>query len=222
VEFSIRRKISGDRKKYPRKSIPIKAMKAFRAIITGPAGAARRQDSRVGEPAPRAAPKMVGITMRSRAVATGRRTILKAGGALGVWSVLVASGVLSAGEARAATDRTPFQATTLEEAFAALGAGRPDASSDIELSLPDIAENGAMVPIGVVSRLPGTEQMAILVQKNPNKLAAVFDFAPDTLPELQTRIRMAESSDVLVLVKTAAGFHLARRPVRVTIGGCAA
>lgn len=195
-------------------------MDVIREIIAGPVRA--RLAPVDGEPPQRATHKHLEHDEERGVVAMQRRAVLKAGGALGVWSVLVAAGVLTAGEASAAADRAPFQATTLEEAFAALGAGRPEVSAEIDLTVPDIAENGAMVALGMASRLPGTERMAILVQNNPNKLAAVFEFAPGTLPELQTRIRMAESSDVLVLVKTAAGFHLARKPVRVTIGGCAA
>lgn len=149
-----------------------------------------------------------------------RRHTLKAGMGLGMFGVLVSMGMLRPGVALAATDRAIFAATTLAEAFAAIGAGKPDQSAEILISAPDIAENGAVVPIGVTTSLPGTEQIAIMVEKNPNMVAATFSIPDGTLPDIQTRVKMAQTSDVWVLVKANGKFHVARKEVRVTLGGC--
>ncbi|MFN3986839.1 MAG: thiosulfate oxidation carrier protein SoxY [Rhodocyclaceae bacterium] len=149
-----------------------------------------------------------------------RRHTLKAGMGLGMFGVLVSTGMLRPGVALAATDRAIFSATTLAEAFAAIGAGKPDQSAEILISAPDIAENGAVVPIGVTTSLPGTEQIAIMVEKNPNMVAATFSIPDGTLPDIQTRVKMAQTSDVWVLVKANGKFHVARKEVRVTLGGC--
>jgi len=150
-----------------------------------------------------------------------RRDVLKAGGGLGLAGVLVALGVISPEQALAAGNRAIFEAGSLDAVFAALGTGKPPDSADIVISAPDVAENGALVSIGVASRLPATEQIVILVDRNPNVVAASFSVPPGTLPDIQTRVKMAESSPVHALVRADGKFHMARRDVRVTIGGCA-
>lgn len=149
-----------------------------------------------------------------------RRNALKAGAGLGVLAMLVAAGVVAPAMAQAAASRRPFEAKTLEEAFLALGAGEPADSAAIEINAPEVAENGTLVPIGVVSRLPGTEQLTLLVDRNRLAVAANFEFPDGTLPELQTRIKMAQTSNVYALVRAEGKFHIVRREVRVTLGGC--
>ncbi|MCP2936452.1 hypothetical protein NK983_27605, partial [Salmonella enterica subsp. enterica serovar Typhimurium] len=80
--------------------------------------------------------------------------------------------------AQAAWDKAAFDAKTMDDALKALGAGKPADSKDVQINAPDIAENGAVVPVAVKSTLPGTEFIAILIEKNPSMLAASF-----TLPE---------------------------------------
>ena len=150
-----------------------------------------------------------------------RRDVLKAGGGLGLAGVLVALGVISPEAVLAAGSRAIFEATSLDAVFAALGTGRPPDSADIMLTAPDVAENGAMVSIGVASRLPATERIVILVERNPSVVAASFSVPPGTLPDIQTRVKMAESSPVHALVRAGGKFHMAHRDVRVTVGGCA-
>lgn len=139
----------------------------------------------------------------------------------GVFGVLMATGLITPGMARAARNAAAFEAGSLAAVLAALGGGNATAAGEVELVLPDIADNGASVPITLASRLPGTTQIALMVERNRNVLAAVYRFAAGTQPELQTRIKMAESSDVVALAQVGGQFRLSRRHVRVTLGGCA-
>jgi sulfur-oxidizing protein SoxY len=115
-----------------------------------------------------------------------------------------------------------FNAQTVDEALKALGAGTPARTTDVSWgTTPEIAENGAVVPVSVTSRIPGTEAIAILIEKNPNKLAGSFQFPEGTAPSLSTRVKMSESSMVHALVKTKDNkYFLATREIKVTLGGC--
>jgi sulfur-oxidizing protein SoxY len=115
-----------------------------------------------------------------------------------------------------------FNAQTVAEALKALGAGTPPPTTDVTWgATPEIAENGAVVPVSVTSKIPGTEAIAILIEKNPNKLAANFSFPEGTAPALSTRVKMSESSMVYALVKTKDNkYFLATREIKVTLGGC--
>ena len=84
----------------------------------------------------------------------------------------------------------------------------------------DIAENGAVVPIGVSSSLPKTESIAILVEKNPNALAGAYELLDGADPEVSMRIKMGQSSDVVALVKADGKFYMTKKEVKVTLGGC--
>ena len=90
----------------------------------------------------------------------------------------------------------------------------------MQLTAPDIAENGAVVPVGVVSTLAGVEAIAILVEKNPNPLAASFMLPAGTEPSVQTRVKMGQTSDVYALVKAGGKFFIAKKEIKVTLGGC--
>jgi sulfur-oxidizing protein SoxY len=115
-----------------------------------------------------------------------------------------------------------FNAQTVDEALKALGAGTPAPTTEVSWgSTPQIAENGAVVPISVSSKIPGTDAIAIFIEKNPNKLAANFYFPEGTAPALSTRVKMSESSLVHALVKTKDNkYFLATREIKVTLGGC--
>src|SRR5690606_28984097 len=107
-----------------------------------------------------------------------RRDILKQGGVL---AALLSCGLLTIEQARAAVDSKVFQLKTMDETLKALG-GTPQESKDIELTTPDIAENGAVVPIAVNSKIPKTEEVYILVEKNPSPLSAAFTVPEGTEP----------------------------------------
>ncbi len=150
-----------------------------------------------------------------------RRNALKAGGGASLYALLAAAGMLQPDAALAADwNQKAFEAKNLKDAFDALGAGSRVDSIGIFMTAPEIAENGAVVPIGAVSKLPGTESIAILIAKNPTALAASFDIPLGTEPAVSTRVKMAETSDVYVLVKAQGKYYVTKKEIKVTIGGC--
>jgi sulfur-oxidizing protein SoxY len=150
-----------------------------------------------------------------------RRDVLKAGGGASLYALLAAAGIMRTEAALAADwNQKAFEAKNLKDAFDALGAVSRTDSADIAMTAPEIAENGAVVPIGAVSKLPGTESIAILIAKNPTALAASFDIPAGTEPGISTRVKLAETSDVYVLVKAQGKFYVTKKEIKVTIGGC--
>ncbi len=114
-----------------------------------------------------------------------------------------------------------FATRSLPEVLKALGLARPpQASAQIELVAPEIAENGAVVPVSVRSLLPDTRRIALLIEHNPNLLAAQFLVLPGLAPMIGTRVKLAETGDVVAMVETGDGLYFARQTVKITIGGC--
>ena len=152
----------------------------------------------------------------------GRRTVLKSGSGLTLAALLSAAGWLVPERARAETwNKAAFDTHDLRDTTKALGGAEAVQSKDVEFfQTPEIAENGAVVPVGVASKLPKTEAIAILVEKNPNMLAAVFDIPPGTEPSITTRIKMAQTSNIYALVKADGRFYVAAKEIKVTLGGC--
>lgn len=148
-----------------------------------------------------------------------RRDALKTGGGLGVFGMLVAAGLIAPGSALA-RDQKVFDAKSIDDALAALGAGKPDASDAITIVAPDIAENGAVVPVGVTSSLNNVESISIMVEKNPNMVAANFHLPSGTVADVQTRIKMGQTSDVYAVVKADGKYFMAKKEIKVTLGGC--
>lgn len=148
-----------------------------------------------------------------------RRKALKAGGGLGLLGVLAFLGV-APGPVWAGVSRAAFEAKNLSEAFEALGVLAPQDSALVHLSAPDVAANGAVVLVKVESLLSGTEQIAILVDKNPFMLSCNFDIPEGTEGHISTNIKMAQTSAVVALVKAGGKFYRASREVQVTVGGC--
>ncbi|AKU13169.1 sulfur covalently-binding protein [Azoarcus sp. CIB] len=149
-----------------------------------------------------------------------RRDVLKAGGGLGMWSVLVAAGIVAPAQAQDARNAAAFEATTLDDALRALGAEDAAESGAIRIVAPDVAEDGRAVAISVASDIPRTEQIVILIEENPWKVAASFRLSGAMAPTIQTRVKMARSTRVQVLVKADGQLFAARREVTVTVGGC--
>lgn len=149
-----------------------------------------------------------------------RREALKSGGALGLFGVLVAAGLITPEVAQAAWDKTAFDAKTMDDALKALGAGKPADAKDVQINAPDIAENGAVVPVAVKSTLPGTEFIAILIEKNPSMLAASFTLPEGTAADVSTRVKMGQTSNVFALVKAGGSFYMTTKEIKVTLGGC--
>ena len=149
-----------------------------------------------------------------------RREFVKAGGVLGL---MVAAGLLTAREAQAqqaAWNKAAFEAKNLDDTVKALGGTSAAQSADISINAPDIAENGAVVPVGVSSKIPNTQAVYILVEKNPNSLAAGFGIPAGTEANVATRIKMGQTSNVHAVVKADNKFYVATKEVKVTLGGC--
>jgi sulfur-oxidizing protein SoxY len=149
--------------------------------------------------------------------------MLKGVGAGGMLTAALAAGLLKPGHVYAADEwnKAAFDAKDVGAALKGLGAGGAAESKDIVLKAPDIAENGAVVPVEVVSNIPNSVSISILSQKNPLPLATSFDFANGALPEVQVRVRLASTTMVQAVVKTADGkFYTAQKEVKVTVGGC--
>jgi sulfur-oxidizing protein SoxY len=150
-----------------------------------------------------------------------RRQALKAGGGAGLLALLMAAGIIRPEEALAQQmNPAAFDMKSLPEALKALGAQNPAASDAILIKAPEIAENGAVVPVGVESKLPGTQSIALLIEKNPQPLAASFDIPAGTEASVSTRVKMGESSDVYALVKADGKFYMAKKEIKITLGGC--
>lgn len=143
-----------------------------------------------------------------------RRETLRAGGLL---ALLLAAGLVRPGEALA---QDAFAVKTLKDALQALGAGTPAGSDAILIKAPEIAENGAVVPVAIESKLPGTQAIALLIEKNPQPLAASFNIPGGTEANVSTRVKMGETSDVYALVKADGKFYLAKKEIKITLGGC--
>lgn len=148
-----------------------------------------------------------------------RRKALKTGGNLGLLGVLAVLG-FAPGAVLAGVNRAAFEAKSLSEAFEALGVLAPENSALIHLSAPDVAANGAVVPIKVESLFAGTEQIAILVDKNPFMLSCSFAIPEGTEGYISTNIKMAQTATVIALVKAGGKIYRASREVQVTVGGC--
>ena len=145
-----------------------------------------------------------------------RRDILKQGSLL---AMLVGCGLLTARQARAAVDGAAFDVKTLAEALKFLGGTAAD-SAELSISSPDIAENGAVVPISVTSKLPKTQEIYILVEKNPQPLTATFTLPEGTEPFVSTRVKMGQSTNVFAVVKADGKLYSTSKETKVTLGGC--
>jgi sulfur-oxidizing protein SoxY len=138
-----------------------------------------------------------------------------------VAALLAAAGVLPA-TAQAAWSQAAFDAKSVADAAKALGgAGAPVESKDVTLTGPDIAENGAVVPVGCSTALAGVKRMMILVEKNPSVLAAVFDVSDAVEASFNTRVKMGQSSNVYAVAMMGDGKVLfSGKEIKVTLGGC--
>lgn len=145
-----------------------------------------------------------------------RRKAIQSGG--GLIAMLLAAGVISPGEALAQSD--PFTMKTLAEAMRAVGGANQTASDAIIIKAPAIAENGAVVPVAVESKLPGTESITLFVEKNPTPLVGSFGIPSGTVGNVSTRVKMGQTSDVYALVKADGRFYVAKKEIKITLGGC--
>jgi sulfur-oxidizing protein SoxY len=120
-----------------------------------------------------------------------------------------------------AFNKSAFEAKSIADAVKAYGGAAPVESKEVTLTAPDIAENGAVVPMAAASTLPGVKHLLVLVEKNPSVLVAKFDVSDDVEPSMATRAKMGQTSDVYAVAITSDGkAHYAKKEVKVTLGGC--
>jgi sulfur-oxidizing protein SoxY len=154
---------------------------------------------------------------------TGRRKVLNGSGGLAVMGLAMSAGLFKPGSAwaQAGWNKAAFETKSVADTVKALGgATAASESKDIVITSPDIAENGAVVPFTITSKIPKTESIALLVEKNPNTLAATFNIPEGTEPGIQTRVKMGQTSNVIALVKADGKFYFTGKEVKVTLGGC--
>jgi sulfur-oxidizing protein SoxY len=159
--------------------------------------------------------------MTGEATMQTRREFVQSSSLVGA---LAAIGLLGTEQALAQAqpwNKAAFEAKNLAEVVKALGGSAPAESKDITITAPDIAENGAVVPLGASTTLAGVKQLLILVEKNPNPLVALFNVNENIEPNFLTRAKMSQSSDVYAVALTNDGKTLfAKKEVKVTLGGC--
>jgi len=150
-----------------------------------------------------------------------RRTFLQGSLAGGAVAVAVGAGLLSPRSVLAAWPEGAFTAKSVQDAMSGLfGSADNTASSDIKIKAPDIAENGAVVPVSVSTSIGGTSKIALIAEKNGAPLAASFNLGKGTKGFVSTRIKMGKTSDVIAIVEAGGKRYSARKNVKVTIGGC--
>jgi sulfur-oxidizing protein SoxY len=150
-----------------------------------------------------------------------RRELLKASGGVTVMALATSAGLFKSGDLHAQEwNKNAFDTKSLQDTVKAFGGSAATESKDIAITSPDIAENGAVVPVAVASKLGKTESIAILVEKNPNALSAAFDIPGGTEPFVSTRVKMGQTSNVHALVKADGKYFYATKEIKVTLGGC--
>ena len=150
-----------------------------------------------------------------------RRILLKGSLAAGALGVAVGAGLLAPGRVLAAWPQKAFESKTLPDTLQALmGSGSAEESGDINIKAPDIAENGAVVPVTISTSIAGAESIALIAINNPAPLVASYDLGEGTEGFVSTRIKMGKSGDVIAVVKADGKLYTAKKGVKVTIGGC--
>jgi sulfur-oxidizing protein SoxY len=132
----------------------------------------------------------------------------------------IAVGLLRPLAALAAWNKEAFGADSAAEALRGIGASNAAPSTEILIEAPEIAENGAVVPIEITSKVPGTGSIAVLVDKNPFPLVGKFDFLDGAVPFVKLNVKMGETSEVRVIAQAGGNSYFAAKQIKVTIGGC--
>lgn len=150
-----------------------------------------------------------------------RRTLLKGTMAASATGIAISAGLLTPKAVLAAWPKEAFEAKDVDSALSAsLGSSSTTDSNKIKLKAPDIAENGAVVPITITSGISNTETISLLVPSNASPLTATFNLASNTEGYVSTRIKMSKTSDVIAVVKAGGKLFSTKKQVKVTIGGC--
>jgi len=153
----------------------------------------------------------------------GRRAALKSGGATAVLGLFVAAGLVRPGTAQAqsAWNQAAFAAKGLDNVVKSLGGASAAQTKEMSWgATPEIAENGAVVPVSVATTLTDVTSISFLVSENPVVLVASYKIPAGTLPNIANRIKMAKTSNVIVVVEAGGKLYSATKEVKVTVGGC--
>jgi len=150
-----------------------------------------------------------------------RRILLQGSLAAGAVGAAVGTGLLTPRAVLAAWPESAFTAEQLDDALKELlGISTYEASDRVKLKAPDIAENGAVVPVTVEAEVEGVDSISIVATGNQTPLVASFNLGADTLGFVSTRIKMAKTATVIALVKAGDQLMSTSKEVKVTIGGC--
>lgn len=150
-----------------------------------------------------------------------RRVFLKGTLAGSAVAVAVGAGLVTPRQVLAAWPKNAFEAESVQDALKGIhDTALTEPSDDIEIKAPDIAENGAVVPVTVSTGIGGAETISLIVEKNGTPLAASFNLGGSAVGYVSTRLKMGETSDVIATVKSGGKIYSARKQVKVTIGGC--
>lgn len=148
-----------------------------------------------------------------------RRQFLQGAASASLVATAIAAGLLKPGQVLADWNAAGFSATRAADALAAVGGTGATESKDITIKAPDIAENGSVVPIEVITPLPDVESIAILGEKNANPLIALYALT-DFDGSLSTRMKLGQTANVRAVVKAGGKVYTAAKEVKVTVGGC--
>jgi len=149
-----------------------------------------------------------------------RRTFLKGTLAAGTVGMAVSAGLLTPRAVMAAWPKDAFEAKSMDDAMKATVGDTSAAAGDISIKAPDIAENGAVVPVTVSTGISGVESISIFAEQNGNPLTSSYMLGGNTEGFVSTRIKMGKTSNVIAVVKADGKLYNATKEVKVTIGGC--
>ena len=150
-----------------------------------------------------------------------RRIFLKGSLATGALGVAASAGLIIPRASLAAWAKDAFEAKDVNAALTGLFGSSDLTSTDkIKIKAPDIAENGAVVPVSVSTDMGNVDSITIVAEKNPNPLTASFALGTTALPDISTRIKMGKTSNVIAIVKSGGKLYSTGKEVKVTIGGC--
>ncbi|MFP5403854.1 MAG: thiosulfate oxidation carrier protein SoxY [Gammaproteobacteria bacterium] len=149
-----------------------------------------------------------------------RRNVLKGAAGASAVAVAVAAGLLKPTQAMAAWNKAAFESKNVGDALKGLGVANPADSKDITIKAPDIAENGAVVPVEVATGIAGVTSIAVLAEKNAQPLVGSFGMSGGAEGFISTRIKMANTSLIRAVVSAGGKTYTAAKEVKVTIGGC--
>jgi sulfur-oxidizing protein SoxY len=149
-----------------------------------------------------------------------RRTFLKGTVASGMLGVAASAGLLTPRMVLAAWPESAFAAKNVDDAMSGLySSSSAKASGDIKIKAPDIAENGAVVPITVSTGMKSSS-ISVFIKKNPSPLACSYELGDNTAGFISCRVKMGKTSDLIAVVKSGGKLYSAKRKIKVTIGGC--